>query len=148
VVSIPESAEAHYDYALALWKHKGLDPSAQLDAQIEAQLRLAIAKDPAFAIAHLKLGEVYEETGDYAQAAIELQRAVELDPDNASTHYRLAQAYRRNNQAALADLELAKFKKMHSEPLKEDDTTEEGLRAFTARLARKLPLSTPCHVPQ
>ena len=148
VVSVPESAEAHYDYALALWKHKGLDPTAQLDAQIEAQLRLAIAKDPAFAIAHLKLGEVYEEAGDYAQAAIELKRAVELDPDNASTHYRLAQAYRRNNQAALADLELAKFKTMHSEPLKEDDTTEEGLRAFTARLARKLPLSTPCHVPQ
>jgi Flp pilus assembly protein TadD len=148
VASNPESAEAHYDYALALWKHMGLDASAQLDAQIEAQLRLAIAKDPAFAIAHLKLGAVYEETGDYARATIELQRAVQLDPENASAHYRLAQAYRRNNQAALADLELAKFKEMHSEPLKEDDTTEEGLRAFTARLARELPLATPCHLPQ
>lgn len=148
IVSRPESAEAHYDYALALWNHKRIDPFPQLNAQIEAQLRLAIAKDPAFAIAHFKLGTVYEETGDYARAIIELQRAVQLDPDNASAHYRLAHAYRRNNQATLADLELAKFKKMHSEPLKEDDTTEEGLRAITTRFARRLPLATPCHGPQ
>ena len=147
-VSNSESAEAHYDYALALWKHARLDSSAQLDVQIEAQLRLAIEKDPAFAIAHLKLGAVYEEAGDHAQAIIELERVVQLDPDNAAAHYRLAQAYRRNNQAALADLELARFKKMRSEPQEEDDTTEEGLRVYTARLARQTPLVVPCHEPR
>jgi tetratricopeptide (TPR) repeat protein len=147
-VSNSESAEAHYDYALALWKHARLDSSAQLDVQIEAQLRFAIEKDPAFAIAHLKLGAVYEEAGDHAQAIIELERAVQLDPDNAAAHYRLAQAYRRNNQATLADLELARFKKMRSEPLEEDDTIEEGLRVYTARLARQTPLVIPCHEPR
>jgi Flp pilus assembly protein TadD len=148
VVSNPESADAHFDYALALWKHAGQDPSTQLDAQIETQLRLAIAKDPTFAIAHLKLGTIYEESGDYARATIELQCAAQLDPDNASTHYRLAQAYQRNNQIALADLELAKFKEMRSEPLEEDDITIEGLRTYAARFARQPPLAVPCHEPR
>jgi tetratricopeptide (TPR) repeat protein len=144
VASNPASAEAHYDYALALWKHARLNPSADVDAQIKAQLKLAIAKDPAFPAAHLKLGEIYQHAGDYAQATTELERAVRLDPGDATAHYRLSQAYRRNNQVALADLELAIFRKMRSAPPQEDDTAQDGVRVYTAQLAKQ-PLTVSCH---
>ncbi len=143
VASNPQSGEAHYDYALTLSRHARLDPSTKLDAQVEAQLKLAIVRDPALPGAHLKLGELYQHASDYARATAELERAVQLDPDNATAHYRLSQAYRRNNQVALADLELAKFKKMRSAP-PQDDTAQESLRVYTAKLSRQ-PIAVSCH---
>jgi tetratricopeptide (TPR) repeat protein len=144
VVAHPESAEAHYDYALALWKHAKLEPSEQLNLLVENQLRQAIAQHQGYAAAHVQLGEVYQQAGDYAQAVSELALAVQLDPDNAAAHYRLAMAYRRNHQPEPADLELAKFKQMHAGSLPEDDITQAGLRVYSAQLSRALPLAVSC----
>ena len=148
VVANAQSAEAHYDYALALWKHGRLDSSVQPDAQINTQLKLAIEKDPTFPAAHLKLGTIYEEARDYPQAVTELERAVQLDPDNATAHYRLAQAYRHNNQPGPADVEMATFKKMRSAPLGEDDSAQEGVRLYTAQQHARLPAAVLCHEPR
>jgi tetratricopeptide (TPR) repeat protein len=144
VVSHPESAEAHYDYALAFWRNRRLDPTARLNTQIEEQLKLAIAKDPEFSPAHLKLGTMYQEAGDLAGAAKELKRAVQLNPGDATAHYRLAQVYRRMNQAALAELELAQFKKIRHAPLQEDDIAQ-GLLLYAPAFSRLMPLGPACH---
>ncbi len=114
VVSHSESAEAHFDYARALWKQKLLEPAGTQSAEIEAQLKLAIEKDPDEADTHLLLGEVYADAGAYPKAIEEFKQAIRLDPDDSHPHYRLAQAYRRNGQPTLADEELGKFKALSS----------------------------------
>jgi len=144
VVSNSERAEAHYDYAFALSKYLGSDPSPQLDAQVEAQLRIAIKRDPDFAPAHLKLGSLYEEEGNYPLAVGELERTVQLDPSDASAHYRLSQAYRRDNQPLKADSEMDQFKKIRPESLEDDDSTTEGLHVYAAQSAQNLTLAASC----
>ncbi len=114
VVSHAESAEAHFDYAQVLWKQKLLEPASVPSAEIEAQLKLAIEKDPDEAGTHLLLGEVYADADAYPKAIEEFKQAIRLDPDDSHAHYRLAQAYRRNGQSTLADDELEKFQALSS----------------------------------
>jgi tetratricopeptide (TPR) repeat protein len=51
------------------------------DQAIE-QLRNTLEMDPKFALAHLVLGETFEQKGDYQQAINQLQRATALSPNS------------------------------------------------------------------
>jgi tetratricopeptide (TPR) repeat protein len=143
VVSHPESAEAHYDYALALWKQARQRHDAQPAEEIAGQLKLALAGDPSLAEAHFLLGVVSADASDYSDAVSELEDAVRLDPGNAETHYRLAQAYRRNRQAALAELEMKRFVAMDGH----HDTGEAkavDFRELTRRQTGHADANVPC----
>ena len=145
VVAHPESAVAHYDYALALWKQRILSPAAASPAEIESQLRLALAKDPKMARAHFQLGVVYADSGDYVNAATELRETVQLEPGNAEAHYRLAQAYRRDHQAELANLEIEKFLAMHGNAESGKDGSEAEVRKLAPQLSHQMTQAAPCH---
>ena len=96
----PESAEANYDYAAALWKQ-------QRDAdKVEALLKEAIQLDPHYGSAYLLLGILCEEQNRYPSAVASLEKAAGLNPADAEVHYRLAQLYRREGEAVKADREL------------------------------------------
>ena len=62
------------------------------DAAIQ-QLRNAVAMDPSLALAHLVLGQAYEQKGALPQAAAELERAVELSNRSAPMLAGLAHIY-------------------------------------------------------
>ncbi|MDQ1693711.1 MAG: hypothetical protein QOH85_1246 [Acidobacteriaceae bacterium] len=62
------------------------------DAGIQ-QLRNAVAMDPSLALAHLVLGQAYEQKGSFAQAAAELEQAVELSHRSAPMLAGLARLY-------------------------------------------------------
>ncbi len=64
----------------------------QYDAAIQ-QLRNAVAMDPTLALAHLVLGQAYEQKGAFAQAAGELMQAVELSHRSAPMLAGLAHLY-------------------------------------------------------
>ena len=88
----PDDARAHYYFAVALEKIRRGEKDF---SEREAELRKAIAIDPRFGEAYLKLGLLQEESGELAKAVASLQKAVEYTalPDEA--HLRLAQVYRR-----------------------------------------------------
>jgi Tfp pilus assembly protein PilF len=146
VVAHPESAVAHYDYALALWKQRALNPVAASDAEIESQLKLALEKDPSMARAHFQLGVVYADSGDYANAAAEFEQTVRLEPANAEAHYHLAQAYRRNQQAELAGEEMNRFVALHGNAANGKEGLDADVSKLVPELSRPVTRSTPCPV--
>lgn len=95
----PEDARAHYHFAVALEKERR---GAQDFAARGAELERAIAIEPRFGEAYLKLGLLREEQGDLAKAVAAFQKAVEFTelPDEA--HLRLAQVYRRMGETEKA----------------------------------------------
>ena len=141
-VAHPESPAAHYDYALALWKQRRVSPGSVSSAEIESQLRLAVAKDPKMARAHFQLGVFYAESGDYASATNELRETVQLEPGNAEAHYRLAQAYRREKQPELADVEIRKFEATHANVAGEDSP---DIQKLVPQLSQQMSKAAPCH---
>ncbi len=107
----PQNAQAHYYYALSLWKGKG---AQETDAgQIESLLKRSAALDPAFPDAHLRLGNLYAQQAKYAEAIEEYRQAVKLKPDLAEAHYRLAQALMRQGDKAAAQAELEIYERLH-----------------------------------
>jgi serine/threonine protein kinase/predicted Zn-dependent protease len=89
-------------YALALaglgqayWREYLLThQSAGLDEALGA-CRRSLGVDPSLADGHACLGVVYNETGEYAQAAVELEQAIRLNPHSDDFLRGLASAYQK-----------------------------------------------------
>jgi tetratricopeptide (TPR) repeat protein len=106
----PRNAQAHYYYALSLWKG---ERASQADLpQVEEHLKNAIALDPQMPEAHLELGALDAQQSRYPLAVQEYQAAIRLKPDLARAHYRLAQAYLRTGDKAAAQAELDAYQKL------------------------------------
>ena len=106
----PDNAQAHYYYALSLWKGKR-GSEADL-SQVEGLLKNAVVLDPQFPDPHIELGALYAQQTRYALAIGEYQAAIRLKPDLARAHYRLAQVYLRNGDKAAARAELDAYEKL------------------------------------
>lgn len=63
-----------------------LKSQGRLDDAI-AQFSQAIAENPTLTSAHMGLGEVYQEKGDYAAAEVSFRRATELEPSSFKAQY-------------------------------------------------------------
>ena len=59
----------------------------------EALLRSAIAHNPKYAAAYMRLGTVQQARQQWVESAASLERAIALDPSSAEAHYRLSRAY-------------------------------------------------------
>ena len=145
VVAHPTSAEAHYDYALALWRQHRTDPVAASNNEIESQLKLALANDPNMAQAHYLLGVLYADSNDFSKAESELQEAVKLEPDNAEAHYRLAQAYKRNQKSELADAEMQRFAALHEEGVSDARNASPILWNPDRDIVPYISIASPCN---
>jgi tetratricopeptide (TPR) repeat protein len=141
----PESAEANYYYAVALWKRQKTSPNSQDAAVVESLLHDALRIDANFAAAHLQLGIVYSERRDPAKAVAEFQEAIRVSQkiaaqgiaanDVAATdveeaHYRLAQAYRETGQPDKAKAELRIYSQMTKESAQKTEQERRELRQF------------------
>lgn len=113
LITQPENATGHFDYALALWKQHRGESSPNSRAEIVEQLKVALDKNPQLARARFLLGQVYADAADLTGAEQELRAAVELEPGNAAAHYRLSQVYRRQGRMELANTEMSRFRALH-----------------------------------
>lgn len=106
----PRNAQAHYYYALSLWKGQRASP-ADLPL-VEEHLKSALALDPQMPEAHLELGALYAQQSRYPLAIHEYRAAIRLRPGLPRAHYRLAQAYLRTGDKAAAQAELDAYQKL------------------------------------
>ena len=95
----PDDARAHYFYATALERRRQGSPDFPTR---EAELQKAIALDPRYGDAYLRLGLLEAEKGELAKAVESLQKAVQLTPLPDEAHLRLAQVYRQMGEAEKA----------------------------------------------
>jgi tetratricopeptide (TPR) repeat protein len=108
----PKNAQAHFHYAMSLWKgERAASQPADL-RQVETLLRRAVALNPRLAKGFLELGILLSDQQRYTEAIQELRHAARLEPDLAQAHYRLAHAYQRTGQKALAAKELEIFQQL------------------------------------
>jgi tetratricopeptide (TPR) repeat protein len=140
-VAHPASAEAHYDYALALWLQRRVDFPAVPGEEIEPQLKLALQADPAMAKAHYLLGLFYGDAGDLSRAELELAAAVRLDPENAEAHYHLAQDYQRTHDTQQAAEQTRQFLALRSDA---SPQTRMEPDLAGASLVTHMALAAPC----
>ncbi len=80
----------------------------QYDHAIE-QLRNTLEMDPSYELAHLVVGQAYEEKGEYALAIPELRKAVELSHGTPLMISALAHAYARSGNRTEAEKLLAEL---------------------------------------
>ncbi len=138
----PQSAQANYYLALALWKRHRSPRDRAAVAQVETLLNKAIRLDSQFAAAYLQLGVLQSERGDLQRAISNYQHAVQAAPEMAEAHYRLAQAYRQAGEAAKSKEELRLYQQVVKESAKQADRERHEIRQFVYTL-RDQPPSRP-----
>jgi tetratricopeptide (TPR) repeat protein len=134
----PQNANAHYYYAVALWKRR--DPQDHARAsQVESELADAIRLDPQFAAAELQLGIVHGDQGDYSGAIPHFERGLQIAPQTEEAHYRLAQAYRQTGQSEKAKAELRAYGLLSKESAQKLEQERHEIRQFVYTLRDQPP---------
>jgi tetratricopeptide (TPR) repeat protein len=110
----PKNAQAHYYYAMNLWKgQRGQEQTEP--GKIESELNTAVALDPKLSEAHFQLGVLYSDQRRHSEAIRALRQAIQLQPSLDEAHYRLGQAYQRTGQRALAAQQFEIYKRLHEQ---------------------------------
>jgi len=136
----PDTAMAHYLYAVALMKQDGHPERLDVaDAELEAAIKL----DSHFGDAYLQLGILRSEQDDFPGAIAELQRAVEITPVPEEAHYRLAQVYRRTGEVDKARKEIELFKQLSEQKNEEAERERHEIPQFVYTLREQSPASQP-----
>src|SRR5262249_25997318 len=132
----PDDARAHYFYATALEKrHEG---SPDFPAR-EAELKKAIALDPRYGDAYLKLGLLEAEKGELAKAVESLQKAVQFTPLSDEAHLRLAQVYRQMGETEKAKKESELYNEISARKKEQLDRERRELGQFVFRMGEAAP---------
>jgi tetratricopeptide (TPR) repeat protein len=126
----PHDARAIFDYAIALWKGKRSDTTPAYLDRIEALLKKSIALDPSSSEAHLQLGNLYSQRGEYSEAVPKYQQALKLSPELPDAHFRLGQAYVRLGKQDLAQKEFQLHQQLYQRHLAEVDSQRSEVKQF------------------
>ena len=137
----PESPEAKYHYAIALWKRG--KHSNQATPQVENLLRDAVRLDPNFGLAHLQLGILYSERRDFQKAVAEYREAIRTAPVLDEPHYRLAAAYRRLGETGNAKAETEIYERMLKEEAQQAERERHEIQQFVYTLRSQPPPPSP-----
>ena len=134
VASHPESADAHYYYAVGLWKLRTGSHDTDRTSSVQSLLQNAIRLDTKHSAAVLQLGIVQAEEGKYREAISNYQRAIQINSQFEEAHYRLAQAYRMTGQADKAKEELRIYEQLARESAQNADRERHEIRQFVYTL--------------
>ena len=126
----PQNPRALYYYAMSMWKGRRTQDAGLDLPQIESLLKAALKLDPAFAEAHLQLGNLYSDQKQYAEAVPEYVSALKYNAEMADAHYRLGQAYVRSGEKQRAQEQFAIYEKLRAEHLAEVDRQRAEIRQF------------------
>jgi tetratricopeptide (TPR) repeat protein len=127
----PENAAANYYYAAALWKAR--KDSASI-SQVESLLNKATLLDSKLGDAHLLLGVLHSDQGDFPKAITAYQRAIQSDPQREEPHYRLAQLYRRVGEKAKSQQELQLYEQLQKKSEQQVERERHEIQQFVFRL--------------
>ena len=130
----PQSPEANYYYAVAVWKLRKPGQDRARGSQVAALLSNAVQLEPKFAAADLQLGIVHAELGDYSAAISDYKRAIEADQQIEEAHYRLGQAYRHTGQVDKAKDELRIYEQLARESAQRVDRERHEIRQLVYTL--------------
>ena len=129
----PQNPEANYFYAVALWKFRK-DSNQKPDPNIELFLTKAVTANPRYAAAHLQMGILRADAGEFSGAATQYEAALKIDPQLEEGHYRLAQAYRQLGKPELAKEELRLYDQCVKESAKKVERERHEIRQFVYTL--------------
>jgi len=138
----PNNAQAHYYYAMSLWKGKRSEETGPDFGRIESILHRAVALDPTFADPHVELGNLYADQREYAKSIPEYERALELNPNLPDAHYRLGQGYVHVGQKDRAQTEFAVYQQQRAEHMAEVDKERAEVQQFVYS-AKSTPATKP-----
>ncbi|HEY4931075.1 MAG TPA: tetratricopeptide repeat protein [Terriglobales bacterium] len=99
----PNYAPAYAGLGEAYWRGYEAHRGKQWFDTAANNCNKALKVDPRLAAAHTCLGNIYNDTGKYQEAAQEFQRTLALDHDDANALSGLAQAYDRMGNASAAE---------------------------------------------
>ncbi|MFY9561341.1 MAG: tetratricopeptide repeat protein [Terriglobales bacterium] len=142
----PDNALANYYYAAALWKHSNTQ-DAKTSAQVESLLEKAVHLDPKLGLAHLQLGILYSDRGDFPKAISAYQQAIAASPQLEEPHYRLAQAYRRAGDKAKAQQELQLYQQLSKKAAELVERERHEIQQFVLAMRDTQPASPPPQKP-
>ncbi len=123
-----ENPWALYFEALAAFRQASRSGDASRLASRAQALTQTAGENPRFLEAHLLLGEIQFEIGNWAASAEALRRAVEIDPQQTSAHYRLGLALQRLGRPQEARQALQRYRELKA---REDRTVGERVAATT-----------------
>lgn len=126
----PRNPKALYYYALSLWEVPDAGARAIVLPKVGTLLKTAIKLDPAFGEAHLQLGILYAEKGQYAKGIAEYRAAIRLQPGRADAHYRLARTLLRTGDRVAAQREFETFNRLHALQAAEWEKQRRSIIAF------------------
>ncbi|HEX6822179.1 MAG TPA: tetratricopeptide repeat protein [Candidatus Sulfotelmatobacter sp.] len=132
----PQSAEANYYYAVALWKSRK-DANDPRITQAESLLARTVQLNRKFAAAYLQLGIMHAEERDYGKAIAEYEQAVQIDPRLEEAHFRLGQAYRQAGEVEKSKEELRIHRQLAQESAQQIDRERHEIRQFVYTLRDK-----------
>jgi len=84
--------------------------------------------------AHLQLGMIYAQNGDYGHAIEEYKKTIDVSPELEETHYRLAQAYRRTGDVSQAQKELRLHEQMAKQAKERAERERAEIQEFVVTL--------------
>jgi len=122
----PNDAWASYYYAISLLKP---DDSTQ-SKEAEELLQKAVRLDAKFAAAHLQLGVLKSERGDWQGAKEAYEKAASSDPKLPDAHFRLAQIYTRMGDQQRASQELHTFESLKKSDAAAVEQRRREIRQF------------------
>jgi tetratricopeptide (TPR) repeat protein len=126
----PNNAQAHFYYAMSLWKGKRTQDPGLDRHQIESLLQKAVQLDPKLSDAHLQLGNLYSDQSKYTESIPEYVKALETKSDIADAHYRLGQAYVHTGQKEKAQEQLQVYQQLRAQHLADLDKQIADIRQF------------------
>jgi tetratricopeptide (TPR) repeat protein len=126
----PENAQAHYYYAMALWKRFRKSESQADVAQVETEFKKAIALDPKLGEADFQLGILYATRGEFEQEMAAYKAAIAANPNLGEAHYRLGLAYKRTGEQVKAQEEFQLYEKIEKTEAAAVERERRELRQF------------------
>lgn len=135
----PESAEARYSYAVALWNRRKNSPSNEDWSHMESLLTEAVRLNPRFGAAYLQLGILRAEQRDFPGAIARYEQAIRTVPQLEEAHYRLAQAYRQTGEGDKAKAELRTYDQISKDAAQRAERERHEIRQFVYTLRDQRP---------
>ena len=127
----PESAEAHYLYAMAILKQAGSVTNAPALTQAQTLLTVAVKLDSKCADGYFELGVLAAQREDLAEAIQYYTLAIAADPEMADAYFRLAKLYERTGERDKAKASFAMHDKLKQAQAEAAEQQRKAVKQFS-----------------